>query len=144
MLRCYGPAPTATDAWQVARIPLKNAGYPSIRTKALSRHRSPVRCVSTACLSREVEDQSSGRFTLHRQMAGNYAPPTIDTATTSTMMLPCGHPAYCWMRERPFNPSVWFSPTRGTRGLLSIWAIGSVKFFVYVPVKVSLFVMRSG
>ncbi len=32
---------------------------------------------------REVEDQSSGRFTLHRQTVG-YAPPTIDTATGKT------------------------------------------------------------
>ena len=32
---------------------------------------------------REVEDQSSGRFTLHRQTVG-YASPTIDTATGKT------------------------------------------------------------
>jgi hypothetical protein len=45
-------------------------GCPSIRTKALSRHSRPVRCVSIACLSRGFEDQSSGRFTLHHQTVG--------------------------------------------------------------------------
>jgi hypothetical protein len=35
-------------------------GWPSIRSKGLSRHKTLVRCVSTADLAREVEDQSSG------------------------------------------------------------------------------------
>ncbi len=38
-------------------------------------------------------------------------------------MLPCGHSAYRWMRERPINSSVWHEPTRSTRGLLSMRAI---------------------
>src|SRR5271156_4621369 len=31
--------------------------WPSIRTKALSRHTSPCRCVRAPCFAREVEDQ---------------------------------------------------------------------------------------
>ena len=39
-----------------------------------------------------------------------------------TMMLPCGHPAYCWMRERSFKVTTWLEPVKATRGLLSIRA----------------------
>ena len=40
-----------------------DAGCPSIREKALSRQKCPVRCRSTACFAREVEDQDSGNLT---------------------------------------------------------------------------------
>jgi len=39
------------------------------------------------------------------------------------MMLPCEHPAYCRMRERSFKVTTSLVPVRGTRELLSIWAI---------------------
>ena len=58
------------------------AGCPSISRKALSRQKIPVRCVSTACFAREVEDQGSGNSRLHHPLGGKvfFTPPTIDTA----------------------------------------------------------------
>jgi hypothetical protein len=55
------------------------AGCPSIRSKALSRDKNPVRCVSTALFASLVEDQS---LVIHASSSfgGHYAPPTIDTA----------------------------------------------------------------
>src|SRR5450631_4717422 len=67
-------------------------GYPSIRGKALSRRKCPVKCRSTAWFAREVEDQDSGNLTLNH-LRWKVVPPTIDTARTSTMILLCEHPA---------------------------------------------------
>ena len=66
-------------------------GWPSIRAKALSRHSSPGRCESTACFAREVEDQDSGYLTCNH-FSVELVPPTIDSATTATMILQCEHP----------------------------------------------------
>jgi hypothetical protein len=58
--------------------------------------------MSTAGLPEKVEDQGPGisRSIIFRW---NVVPPTIDSVTTSTMILLCEHPAPCGMRERPFN-----------------------------------------
>jgi len=55
-------------------------GWPSIRSKGLSRHKTPVRCVSTANLARGVEDQSSGlNHAASPKRVWPNASPTIDT-----------------------------------------------------------------
>src|SRR5271166_7109246 len=46
-----------------------DAGCPSIRAKALSRHSCPGRCASTAFFAREVEDQDPGNLTLNHSAA---------------------------------------------------------------------------
>jgi len=73
----------------------------------LSRHRSPVRCVSTAFLARGFEDQSSGRFTLHHHSVRFRPTNHRYGLRPRAMMLSCEHPAFCRVRERPINPSVW-------------------------------------
>ena len=62
-----------TTTLYICRVPLdKDEGFVKAQSSCAVRlHR--MNC-------REVEDQSSGRFTLHHQTVG-YAPPTIDTAT---------------------------------------------------------------
>ena len=91
----------------------------------------------TACAPEKAENQDSGNLTLnHPAVGGSFAlssgvvPPTIDTASTATMILPCEHPAAgpvrkgktvflfskarerrlrhrpVWMRERPINIAV--------------------------------------
>ena len=60
------------------------------------------RCFEHRCLAREVEDQGSGNLTLITSR-WNIVPPTIDSATTSTMILLCEHPAPRGMRERPIS-----------------------------------------
>jgi hypothetical protein len=62
------------------REKLNHGGWPSIRSKALSRQKSPVRCVSAAIFAREVEDQSSGlNHAASPKRVWRYASPTIDT-----------------------------------------------------------------
>jgi hypothetical protein len=59
----------------------RRVGHPSIRSKGLSRHKFPVRCVSAAMFAREVEDQSSGlNHAASAKRWGLIASPTIDTA----------------------------------------------------------------
>ena len=85
----------------------KPAGWPSISRKALSRQNYSGRCVSTACLARGFEDQSSGKLTLHHPPGGGNFRPTNHRYghQLQAMMLPCEHPAYCRMRERSINSS---------------------------------------
>jgi len=59
----------------------------------------------TASFAREVEDQDSGNLTLNH-LRQNVVPPTIDSTSSSAMILLCEHPAPCGMRERPINLTV--------------------------------------
>ena len=81
--------------------------------------------MNTACFAREVEDQSSGKVTLHHPLGGEIFRPTNHRYghQLQAMMLLCEHPAYCRMRERSINISACVLPARATRELLSIWAI---------------------
>ena len=59
----------------------------------MSRRTKPWRCLSTACLAREVEDQISGRFTLHHLFGERRnAPLTIDMAIDKLAAENPGHP----------------------------------------------------
>jgi len=80
------------------RAALLLLSYPNHKSRApldtdenfVKAHQSG-RCVSIACLSRGVEDQNPGRFTLHHHSAGILAPhqPSIRLSTT-------GHNASMW------------------------------------------------
>ena len=71
-------------------------GWPSIRTKALSRQSFPERCASTAALwfgQRYVEDQALEHLSLnHLSVEHSFHQPSI-RPLTSAMILLCEHPA---------------------------------------------------
>jgi hypothetical protein len=56
------------------------AGCPSIREKALSRHKTPLPCFSQRVTARVVEDRSSGTLTVNPFSVKQIVPPAIDTA----------------------------------------------------------------
>ena len=85
-----------------AKMTCHSCGCPSIRAKALSRTNFSLGVFSTVWFAREVEDQGSGNLTLNH-FPVELVPPTIDSATTSAMILLCEHPAPCGMRERPIS-----------------------------------------
>src|SRR3989475_12868186 len=62
-------------------------GCPSIRAKALSRHKTPEQCFVHRVIARVVEDRSSETLTVNQLSAARLqvVPPTIDTVTN------CGH-----------------------------------------------------
>jgi hypothetical protein len=84
---------------KLCRVPLdKSEG--SVKAKissAVREHR---------LFARGFEDQDSGNLTLNHSAVEPFVPPTIDSATTSTMILLCEHPVCYGMRERPINVSV--------------------------------------
>jgi hypothetical protein len=59
---------------------LRRVGWPSIREKALSRHKTAVPCFSHRATARVVEDRSSGTLTVNLFSVKRIVPPAIDTA----------------------------------------------------------------
>jgi hypothetical protein len=55
------------------------AGCPSIREKALSRHKTPLPRFSHRVTARVVEDRSSGTLTVNPFSVKQIVPPAIDT-----------------------------------------------------------------
>jgi hypothetical protein len=62
-------------------------GCPSIRAKALSRHKTPEQCFVHRVIARVAEDRSTETLTVNQLSAARLqvVPPTIDTVTN------CGH-----------------------------------------------------
>ncbi len=83
----------------------RDAGYPSIRTKALSRHTCGVQCFSHRGIAREVEDRSSGYLTVNHFSVESFHQPSI-RPVTSAMILLC-ESRWVSGRERPINLSAW-------------------------------------
>ncbi len=65
---------------RIAEKELILAGWPSIREKALSRHKTTLLCFSHRVTARVVEDRSSGTLTVNHFSVKQIVPPAIDTA----------------------------------------------------------------